>query len=275
MHEGKGSGIFMGYFDDIEIHNVAEVRTTANLYPRKSTLGAIGIMLEGPVLRRTEKDSVLLEAPFLYWCSAPTIPASWSSPPRTVRRNLWFCAAGPRFERMIQSLNEWNSSSGNIIPLKDPGPLTEIFERMKHCYEKEVQNRKILLGLLAEELMATIEMTMKNFSSVPADFTLKIRRIAEEIRRNPGVKYNFASIAEQCNISEFYFRRSFTKICGFSPYHYLLNERYALAVKLLRETSLQTQEIAELCGFPVSRAFSVFFKQRSGMTPRQFRKSCQ
>ncbi|MCS6243839.1 MAG: substrate-binding domain-containing protein [Opitutus sp.] len=51
--------------------------------------------------------------------------------------------------------------------------------------------------------------------------------------------------------------------------------RIELAKRLLRDSDTRLTEIAERCGFPNSQRFSVLFRQRTGQSPRAWRKFAQ
>ena len=73
-------------------------------------------------------------------------------------------------------------------------------------------------------------------------------------------------------VSTDYLRHCFKLVNGISPYEFQLSQRYALAIRLLRETELPVGEIGDRCGFPVHRLFTQFIRKRSGFAPRELRK---
>ena len=260
----------MSYFDDMEIHSVMTVTTSFNRNPDHHSMAAIGIMEKDPVFRIAGEKKIRLETPFLYW-SRSGEKGAWYSPPGSVRKNTWLLGRGERLERMIQSLD--NLSGGeNTIFLKNPAPIANVFERMLAVFKENCLHSGIQLALLAEELMSVIEKTVMG-KDVSPRLAEGVQEIAEAICRNPGGSYDFEKDARNLSVSELYFRRCFTQYAGMAPHAFLLRQRYLLAVRLLRETDLRIQEIAERCGFPVPRIFSMFFRQRAGMSPRDFRNT--
>ena len=81
-----------------------------------------------------------------------------------------------------------------------------------------------------------------------------------------------AVLAAQCNISEVYFRKLFTRQYQLFPRQWLLDFRLGKAKQLLREGNLKISAIAEACGFSGQYYFSHVFKERTGMTPTEYRK---
>ena len=82
-----------------------------------------------------------------------------------------------------------------------------------------------------------------------------------------------AILAEQCGISEVYFRKLFKSHFEQSPKQYILGLRLQKAKLLLLENDLKIWEIAECCGFESNAHFCRIFKDQLGTTPREYRKA--
>ncbi|MBE6546671.1 MAG: helix-turn-helix domain-containing protein [Ruminococcaceae bacterium] len=82
-----------------------------------------------------------------------------------------------------------------------------------------------------------------------------------------------ACLAAECAISEVYFRKLFKQRMGISPRQFIIDLRIQKAKQLLSEGSLKIWAIAEACGFGDSYHFCKSFKQHTGMTPQEYRKS--
>ena len=89
----------------------------------------------------------------------------------------------------------------------------------------------------------------------------------------PAKKFDFNTYAAHNGISYSSFRRLFKEHTGLSPNQYLLEIRMRKARSLLTNTTLSVQRIAEETGFDSSFYFSRFFKQRTGLSPLNFRKA--
>ncbi len=98
----------------------------------------------------------------------------------------------------------------------------------------------------------------------------------------PAIKYieqnisdsglNNNLLAEQCNISEVYFRRLFVKKYGISPRQYIINARVTKAKQLLTDGILKINSVCEQCGFSNPYHFCRLFKEKTGLTPTEFMK---
>ena len=80
-------------------------------------------------------------------------------------------------------------------------------------------------------------------------------------------------LLEHLGVSRSYFSNVFKAQTGQSFVEYLTNLRMDEAKRLLRETGLCTYEIAERIGFVDPHYFSVSFRRRTGMTPREYREA--
>ena len=73
------------------------------------------------------------------------------------------------------------------------------------------------------------------------------------------------------NISYDRFRHLFKHALGTSLKQYIIDKRLELAKKLLATTNQSITEIAYQCGFPSSTLFSKQFKNKTDLSPTQYR----
>ncbi len=73
--------------------------------------------------------------------------------------------------------------------------------------------------------------------------------------------------------SEDYIIKLFAKQYGITPYEYQINEKMAIARRLLKNTFLSIAEIGSSIGYSDAHYFSGLFKNRHGMSPKEYRKS--
>lgn len=86
-------------------------------------------------------------------------------------------------------------------------------------------------------------------------------------------KFRISLLCKHMARSESQTIRLFKKCFGITPYTYVLEKKLSFAKKLLIDTSLSVKEIAtELC-FSDEYYFSGLFKEKTGMTPSQYRRS--
>jgi two-component system response regulator YesN len=99
--------------------------------------------------------------------------------------------------------------------------------------------------------------------------------IMDEVKRyidaNLHEQLTLQTIAETFYIHPNYFSRRFKERFHESFVNYLTAERIRKAERLLRDTQLKIQHVAELVGFADAAYFSSVFRKATGMTPNQYR----
>ena len=140
------------------------------------------------------------------------------------------------------------------------------------------------------ERIQSLWLSQKNPAKMMSIFYGILARLAEEEQTgdflgvlSPAMEYlgkyfddpllSNATLAQQCGISEVYFRKIFKETYGVSPHQYVLELRIRHAKALLSEQAATVTAIAEACGFSSVYHFCRAFKQITGMTPMEFAKS--
>jgi AraC-like DNA-binding protein len=89
------------------------------------------------------------------------------------------------------------------------------------------------------------------------------------IRNDYAKTVSLKAVAESCGLTLRNLQRRFQTAFGISPQEFLIKTRVLAA--LLNETSLTAAEIASQCGFVDASSFAEQFKQRTSMTPTEYR----
>jgi len=99
-----------------------------------------------------------------------------------------------------------------------------------------------------------------------------IKTVIEYIENNYFSAITVSDLAKNANINQYYLMKIFKQVIGTSPIDYLINLRIEYAAKLLKGGYSITQ-IANEVGFNNTSYFITKFKQKHGMTPKEYRKS--
>lgn len=83
---------------------------------------------------------------------------------------------------------------------------------------------------------------------------------------------NMKALARSLGVSYPHFRRVFKTSTGLPPQQYLLNLRINRAKQLMEEPGLKLSDVARRAGFEDPYYFSRLFKQKTGITPTQWRR---
>lgn len=100
----------------------------------------------------------------------------------------------------------------------------------------------------------------------------KLKQAIEYLNEHLGEKLSLEAIALELKISQYYFCRLFKQSLGISPHQYLIQQRVERAKQLLRHPELTVTHVAMECGFANHSHFAKYFRQRTGISPKQFRK---
>ncbi len=80
-------------------------------------------------------------------------------------------------------------------------------------------------------------------------------------------------VAKAVGLSPSWLSAKFKEEVGMGITEYLNNIRIQKARELLQDSDAMIYEISEQCGFASSQYFSTMFKQLTGKTPNEFRRS--
>ncbi len=149
-----------------------------------------------------------------------------------------------------------------VFPTNNAAALMKEFEQMKHMalFEK---NHPMLMSILYR-MFYELSVSAESEGSV----LLPAVRYLERNYARPNLN-NF-ELAEQCGLSEVYFRRLFLQHYGTTPKQFLIETRISKAKQLLTDGMLKIHEVAEQCGFSNEYHFCRTFKQKTGVTPSEF-----
>lgn len=101
----------------------------------------------------------------------------------------------------------------------------------------------------------------------------RIRKAIDYITKNYDNYINVDDIAAICNMSAGETSRLFKKIVGKAPIEYLIEYRIKMASILLLKTDMSITEIATSTGFSSSNYLTITFKKKTGLTPKEYRKT--
>lgn len=129
----------------------------------------------------------------------------------------------------------------------------------------ELKFKELILSLLSNK---NNEHFLSYLNALADDY----RQSLEEIMKN---NYTFnlsiAQYATLANKSIPTFNRDFKKVFHDTPAKWIVKQRLARATDLLENSSLRIGEIAFDCGFENQTHFSRIFKEKTGVSPMQFR----
>ena len=149
------------------------------------------------------------------------------------------------------------------LPIQSSDTYIKDFEKMKALSLFE-ENRAKMMSVFYNILhRLSTESSVRNV-------ILPAIRYIESNYQNP--KLSNAELAEQCNISEVYFRKIFTETYKTTPKQFIVDIRINKAKQLLSDGFLNVGAVAEECGFSNQYHFCRLFKEKTGFTPTEYMK---
>lgn len=122
------------------------------------------------------------------------------------------------------------------------------------------------------ELYEDVTNLMAYKNNVAFTHFVSIKNVKEFIDQNIESKITLNDLGNVAKLSPTYFHKVFTETVGITPNEYVMKVRLEKAKELLVRTDLTIYEIALKCGYDNIPYFSHSFKQKTSISPSEFRK---
>lgn len=186
----------------------------------------------------------------------------------------------PQFlQQVAQETGEIDGSSVELrLKFRDRNPQVEQIIMM--LYSELNQGSGWGSKLYIESLTNALAINLlRDYSVKKTNFNLysgglsdsKLLLVTDYINDNIDAKIKLSDLAKLAGISQFHFSRSFKKSVGMSPNEYVIKQRIERAKSLLKNPRLSVTEIAFLCGFNSHSHLGKYFRQITGVTPKEYR----
>ena len=119
-----------------------------------------------------------------------------------------------------------------------------------------------LLTTLEREILCVSHPDKENFE--------RIARAVQHMNQFYNSDFTLQDYADICTMSKYHFLRTFEKIIGCTPMEYRNNIRLQHAADLLLEEKTPVEQISNMVGYSSASYFSSAFKQKYGLSPRQY-----
>ncbi|HLQ72307.1 MAG TPA: AraC family transcriptional regulator [Bacillota bacterium] len=175
-------------------------------------------------------------------------------------------------EESLKSYEEIKKSLGQIISLDlHSAPVSMLFEMFN-----KVSNQKINDAYESSALAFSFLMELHRFAlnlHKNKDWPTPITKAIAFIDSNYASSISLDDIVSVSGLSKYYFMRLFHKATKLTPIQYLKKTRINRSIEMLKNETLNIQDIAIRVGFSNGNYFSKVFRSYLGVSPSQFRKS--
>lgn len=166
----------------------------------------------------------------------------------------------------------WQLNYQNYFFYNNVDLATTINKLIKECMSTSI-TKDALADLTLQELLIRIIQTQTAKSIDEGLFSNPNNPISEVIafiRLNLKENISLKSLSDKACMSTTSFYRFFKRELGMSPIEFVLNEKIKFAKKLLKNPSIQINEVCYLSGFEDANYFIRLFKKHEGITPKQY-----
>ena len=136
-----------------------------------------------------------------------------------------------------------------------------------------------LASIIAKARRRQIQMDLEENQKVLPETIVKtgvhqkVHEVAMYLQQHLSENVSLEELGQRFFMSRSYLTRSFRNVTGFSVIEYMNYIRIQRAQQLLKESERSITDIADHCGFGNITYFEKVFKQTTGQTPVQYRKS--
>ncbi len=147
--------------------------------------------------------------------------------------------------------------------------LFEEFLRISEQKEEGMDDIFLQCSLIYHELLARISRHIYN---QPLTNNTVAYDMKEFIDRNIYTKLTMEVLSKQACLSSSQVNRIFKKEFNQTPYDYILSQKITTAKLLLQNTNIPIKQIAYKLNFADEHYFSNFFREKCGVSPKDYRK---
>lgn len=181
---------------------------------------------------------------------------------------VWFNVRGDLVDSLIL---EYGLRQINHVPGCD---LYSLFAEMVEITRSDAKNQEIFdrcalqFHSIVQKISAHVHANQKNL----CDEALILQ---EYIQKNLDRIVSIEELCRTIHRSPAQVNKIFKSAFSVTPYEYLLDRKIETAKLLLKSTNMKIKDISKRLGFADEHYFSNYFKQRIGVSPRQFRAASE
>jgi AraC-like DNA-binding protein len=184
----------------------------------------------------------------------------------------WVGFSGPIAKQFLS--NGFFKSQSPVISKCNRSTVLGYFDSLFQLFEDEPFGYQRLASGICMQLMAELYNIQQTSSS--EDYLNQMVSQTKHLMYNKiNETLNLEAIASEFGVSYSKFRIDFKKQTGTSPLQYHLSLKIEKSKQMLLRTKLSQKEIAYSLGFESDFYFNRLFKQKTGITPKQFRNQLE
>ena len=155
-----------------------------------------------------------------------------------------------------------------------PEVVTLLEQMLREQKERDPYYQDMILAQLSMLLMLLLRQEQHSGQSLSGEHRILCRAqqyVADHVQQ----KLSVPRVAEQVDVSPSYLTALFHKNLHISPGEYIRRIKLQKSKEMIREGSRNFTEIAEILQYSTVHHFSRQFKEKFGMTPSEYARSCR
>lgn len=204
-------------------------------------------------------------------------PGEWhrfKPDPRSGWDEFWVGFKGGIIEHIVQ--HQFLSKKNALLEIGLCETIIQLFTSIIEITKEERTGYQPLLSGIVMHLLGEIHSLAKQQLYIGEDITESIINRARIIfRTNIDQEINIEEVASELRVSYAWFRKAFKTYTGIAPHQYLLQLKIEKAKLLLTNRSRSIKEIAFSLNFESAFYFSKLFKEKVGVSPKEYRKNLE
>ena len=203
-------------------------------------------------------------------------PGEWHSynhDPETGWDEYWVGFDGENVRMMMAS--GFFRADESVFKIGVDDEFVSFYRSIIQYAEQEALGYQQVASSIVRHMLGLLYYKKQNSLFVEKDVVDKINQARLLIRDHINQPLSPSEVADRLGVGYSWFRKAFKKYAGISPAQFQMQIRLQRAKELLLNTQMSVSEIAYELTFDTTGQFSTFFKQRAGMTPKDFRKTAR
>lgn len=176
------------------------------------------------------------------------------------------------FEGSRTLLESWNIAFEKSVCIEGEFDASGYIKLISNSFGSENPLRRQTCSLLLQALLMNLSDCLNKRQAYNRHYR-KLKELRREIYRCPENDWSIGEISRTMNISPAYFQTLYKRQFGISCGSDIINSRIEAGKELLIESRMTIYEVAFSCGYNSEVHFSRQFKQITGVTPSEYRRS--
>jgi AraC-like DNA-binding protein len=209
---------------------------------------------------RISAGKIFLLYPGIWHRYRPTQKTGWDE--------SWIGFSGEVADRIMSA---FFPSQKAIITIGYDQELQELILSIAQMSREAIPGYQQMIAARTMEALAIVRSRAMTYHAADRDAAHKIQQARYYLLNHCTEEIDMEKLALKLGLSYSRFRSLFREHTGTAPHQYLLGIKLNKARELLRHTDLPVGDIADRAGFASAYYFSRLFKNKTGLTPSDYR----